>query len=35
VVLSAAFEREGNSIPTTGTLSLFIGDQNVGEGTGS
>jgi arylsulfatase A-like enzyme len=32
VILSAAFEREGDSMPTTGTLSLFIGDEKVGEG---
>jgi arylsulfatase len=33
VVVSAAFEREGDSMPTTGTLSLYIGDEKVGEGT--
>ena len=32
VILSAVFEREGDSMPTTGTLSLFIGDEKVGEG---
>ncbi len=32
VILSAAFEREGDAMPTTGTLSLFIGDEKVGEG---
>ena len=32
VFLSAAFEREGEAMPTTGTLSLFIGDEKVGEG---
>ena len=32
VILSAAFEREGDVMPTTGTLSLFIGDEKVGEG---
>jgi len=32
VVLSAAFEREGDTMPTTGTLSLYIGDDKVGEG---
>ncbi|HMK11493.1 MAG TPA: arylsulfatase [Acidimicrobiales bacterium] len=33
VVLSAAFERAGTSMPTTGTLSLYVNDQKVGEGT--
>jgi arylsulfatase len=33
VIVSAAFEREGDSMPTTGTLSLYIGDEKVGEGT--
>jgi arylsulfatase A-like enzyme len=32
VILSAVFEREGDSMPTTGTLSLFVGDEKVGEG---
>ena len=32
VVLSAVFEREGDSMPTTGTLSLFVNDEKVGEG---
>jgi hypothetical protein len=32
VILSAAFEREGEAMPTTGTLTLFIGDEKVGEG---
>jgi arylsulfatase A-like enzyme len=32
VILSAAFEREGTTMPTTGTLSLFINDEKVGEG---
>jgi hypothetical protein len=32
VVLSAAFVREGDGMPTTGTLSLFINDEKVGEG---
>jgi arylsulfatase len=32
VVLSAVFEREGTSMPTTGTLSLYIDDKKVGEG---
>jgi arylsulfatase A-like enzyme len=31
-VLSAVFEREGTSMPTTGTLSLFVDDKKVGEG---
>jgi arylsulfatase len=33
VVLGASFVREGDSIPATGTLSLFINDEKVGEGT--
>jgi arylsulfatase len=33
VILGASFEREGDSMPTTGTLSLFINDEKVGEGT--
>jgi arylsulfatase len=33
VVLSAAFEREGDSMPTTGNLSLYINDEKVGEGS--
>ena len=32
VILSAAFQREGDSMPTTGTLSLYINDEKVGEG---
>jgi Sulfatase len=32
-VLGASFVREGDSMPTTGTLSLFIDDEKVGEGT--
>jgi len=32
VVLSAAFVREGTTMPTTGTLSLYINDDKVGEG---
>jgi arylsulfatase A-like enzyme len=32
VVLSAAFEREGDAMPTTGVLSLYIDDEKVGEG---
>jgi arylsulfatase len=31
VVLSASFEREGDSMPTEGTLTLHIRDQAVGE----
>ena len=33
VLLGASFVREGEAMPTTGTLSLFIGDEKVGEGT--
>jgi arylsulfatase len=33
VILGASFVREGQSMPTTGTLSLFIDDRKVGEGT--
>jgi arylsulfatase len=32
-ILSASFVREGDAMPTTGTLSLFINDEKVGEGT--
>src|SRR5262245_8568320 len=32
VILGAAFVREGDAMPTTGTLSLFIDDEKVGEG---
>ena len=32
VVLSAAFERAGDGMPTTGALSLYVGDEKVGEG---
>jgi arylsulfatase len=32
VLLSAAFVKDGDGMPTTGTLSLFIDDQQVGEG---
>jgi hypothetical protein len=32
VLLSAAFAKEGDGMPTTGTLSLFINDEKVGEG---
>jgi arylsulfatase len=31
VILGASFERQGDTMPATGTLSLFIGDENVGE----
>jgi arylsulfatase A-like enzyme len=33
VVLSASFDREGNTMPAQGTLSLYIRDQKVGSGT--
>jgi arylsulfatase A-like enzyme len=33
VIFGASFVREGDSMPTTGTLSLFIDDEKVGEGT--
>jgi arylsulfatase len=32
VLLSAAFVKQGDGLPTTGTLSLFINDEQVGEG---
>jgi arylsulfatase A-like enzyme len=32
VILGASFVREGDGMPATGTLSLFIDDQKVGEG---
>jgi hypothetical protein len=32
-IFGAAFVREGDSMPATGTLSLFIDDAKVGEGT--
>jgi hypothetical protein len=32
VLLSAAFVKDGDGMPTTGTLSLFINDEQVGEG---
>jgi arylsulfatase len=31
-ILSAVFEREGDTMPTTGTLALYINDERVGEG---
>ncbi len=33
VVLSASFERQGDTMPPRGTLSLYIRDQKAGEGT--
>jgi arylsulfatase A-like enzyme len=33
VIFGASFAREGDSMPATGTLSLFIDDKKVGEGT--
>jgi len=33
VLLGASFERDGDTMPATGTLSLFIDDRKVGEGT--
>jgi arylsulfatase len=32
VVLAATFEREGDGMPTSGTLSLYVNDEKVGEG---
>jgi arylsulfatase len=32
-ILGVSFVREGDAMPTTGTLSLFIDDEKVGEGT--
>jgi arylsulfatase len=32
VILGVSFEKEGDTMPTTGTLSLFIDDEKVGEG---
>jgi arylsulfatase len=32
VIVSASFERTGDSMPTEGTLSLYVQDQKVGEG---
>jgi arylsulfatase len=32
VVLAAVFDKEGDSMPTTGTLSLYVNDEKVGEG---
>jgi arylsulfatase len=33
VILGASFDKQGEGLPTTGTLSLFIDDEKVGEGT--
>jgi hypothetical protein len=33
VILGASFVREGDSMPATGVLSLFVNDEKVGEGT--
>jgi arylsulfatase len=33
VILAAGFEKEGDGMPTQGTLSLYIDDRKVGEGT--
>jgi arylsulfatase A-like enzyme len=33
LVLSAVFDKDGDGMPTTGTLSLYIDDRKVGEGT--
>jgi arylsulfatase len=33
VVLSASFEKQGDTMPTQGTLSLYIRDQKLGEET--
>ncbi len=32
VVLSASFDKDGDTMPTEGTLSLYIRDRKVGEG---
>jgi arylsulfatase len=32
VILGASFTRENDTLPTTGTLTLFIDDEKVGEG---
>jgi hypothetical protein len=31
-ILAAVFEKQGDGMPTTGTLSLFVNDEKVGEG---
>jgi hypothetical protein len=33
VVVSGSFDRQGTAIPAEGTLSLYIRDRKVGEGT--
>jgi arylsulfatase len=33
VIFGASFVREGDSMPTTGSLSLFVDDELVGQGT--
>ena len=33
VILSAAFEKDGDGTPTTGTLSLYVGEEKVAEAT--
>jgi arylsulfatase len=33
LILGASFAREGDAMPTAGTLSLFIDDEKVGEAT--
>jgi arylsulfatase len=33
VILGVSFVREGDAMPATGTLSLFIDDEKVGDGT--
>ena len=32
LVLAASFEREGDQMPASGTLSLYVNDEKVGEG---
>jgi arylsulfatase len=32
VVLSASFEREGDTMPAEGTLTLRVGEEQVGQG---
>ncbi len=32
VILGVSFDKEGDAMPTTGTVSLFINDEKVGEG---
>ena len=33
MTLAAAFEKDGDGMPTKGTLSLYIDDRKVGEGS--